>query len=227
MARRREHYQCRPCAGHCSGCWWCSSSASWGCTCSAGRESTTQAGASAESGLRDRERRLILSGEGFDYEITLENEKIARIRAERILSETEEEVTLEGVGPIQIYRADGNHIFIESDRAIYNFETQDASLEGNVRISGANGAELRTSDLDMAYKRRRVRSRSEVEFELEGKLRGRANRLQASLANDFYRFSGNVQVVTEPVEGKRRSSTAATSPTAATPGWSAPRETSA
>ena len=151
----------------------------------------------------DEAETLILTGEGFDYEITVSNQRIARIRAEKILSESQNEVTLEGVGPIEFYREDGDTVFLESDTATYNFETQDAVLRGDVRIWGPNNLSLESQHMTMDYKQRLVTSPASVRFGMAGEFQGTARRFRANLESNLFVFYQQVAVWSAPDENGR------------------------
>ena len=155
---------------------------------------TTPAGDASEKGEASPAELAVMSGQGFDYLVTQGEQPIARLRADRVISQEEDEVVLEGLNPIEIYRQDGDLYRIFSDRGTYNFTTQETSLQGHVRIEGPGGMELLTEGLSMGRRARMVSSDSAVRFRMAGEFVGRARSLTANLNRDVFTLSGKVEI---------------------------------
>lgn len=136
----------------------------------------------------------VMAGEGFDYSITRGDDTIARIRARRVLSEEEDEITLEGLDPVEIYRDDGDLYRVTSDTGVFNLHTQATRLSGSVVLNGPRGLEMRTEGLEMGPTRNTVISDADVSFRMAGEFVGRANRMTAYLDDDIFKLSEGVRL---------------------------------
>ncbi|MDX1644561.1 MAG: LPS export ABC transporter periplasmic protein LptC [Thermoanaerobaculia bacterium] len=145
-------------------------------------------------------RPAVMSGSGFDYTISQDEKPIARIRAERIVSEEEDEVVLEGLNPVEVYREGGTVYRIFSDRGTYNLHTQETVLAGNVRLEGSRGLVLETAGLSMRERADIVTSNSPVRFRMAGEFRGSARQMEADLERDLFMLSDAVEVTSVSTE---------------------------
>lgn len=136
----------------------------------------------------------VMAGRGFDYTISQDERPIARIRAERVVSERENEVLLEGIDPVEVYREGGAIYRVFSDRGTYDLDTQETELTGNVRLEGPRGLSLESRVMSMSRRGQMVTSRTPVRFRMAGEYEGRARRLQANLDNDLFLLDGAVQI---------------------------------
>jgi len=148
----------------------------------------------AQAADRRGEDTSVMAGEGFDYFITQGEKTLARIRAQRVLSENDSEVTLEAIDPIEVYREDGDVYKVSSDTGTYNFDTQGTTLTGNVLLEGPQGMELRTDGLSMGRSGNSVTSSSPVSFSMAGEFAGTAQRLIARLDRDLFKLSQGVEL---------------------------------
>lgn len=132
---------------------------------------------------------------GFDYTISVRDQKLMRIRADRVVSRAGKEVHLEQLGPIELYRSDGNTVFVSADRGSFNLESGGASLIGNVEVRDAEEASFVTEHLVLAEEGRVVRSRGEVRLSKGEQILGSADRFAADLDEDVFRLVGQVRFV--------------------------------
>ncbi len=129
---------------------------------------------------------------GFDHTVSIGDTKLFRIRAAQVVNRGDRQVLLKDVGPIEIYRPDGNTIFAQAEEASFDLQSNTAQLRGNVQMRGAAGTELRANRLDLDPGRI-VRSRGRVQLWRGKGLFGRADRLEAELENDIVRLVGRVR----------------------------------
>jgi lipopolysaccharide export system protein LptA len=151
------------------------------------------------------EQPAVMVGHGFDYLVTEGEETIARIRAARILAEREEEIVLEGIDPIEVYRDDGDVYRVFAERGTYDLSSQETVLDGNVRVEAPRGLELSARTLTIGRRGHNVVSRDPVSFRMAGEFVGRASNLRADLKRDIFYLFGNVSVssvspLREPVQ---------------------------
>jgi lipopolysaccharide export system protein LptA len=145
---------------------------------------------------RSTDKSAVMEAQGFDYSITQGSETLARIRAQRVVSQQENEVTLEQIDPIEVYRSDGSIYSVSSAAGTYNFDTQATRLEGNVILRGPRDMELRTDGLSMGQTHQVVNSLSAVTFNMAGEFVGQARQLRADLDRDLFVLTGNVRIRT-------------------------------
>lgn len=136
----------------------------------------------------------VFVGEDFDYVVTRGEEPIARIRADRVLAQEEDEIVLEGLNPVEVYREDGSLYRVFSDSGTYNFDTQETTLQGNVRVEGPRGLELFAEGLSMGRQAQTITSQSPVRFIMAGEFMGRARNLRANLGREIFTLSGQVAI---------------------------------
>ena len=136
----------------------------------------------------------VMAGSGFDYRVTQGEQTLARIRADRVLSEEEDVIVLQGVNPIEIYREDGDLYKVFSDTGTYNLDSQETHLEGNVRIEGPRGLELLSGGLSIGRRAQVVTSDTPVSFKMAGEFVGRSRNLSADLKREIFTLTGRVAV---------------------------------
>jgi len=147
--------------------------------------------------MEEAEPHLVLSGEGFDYALTEGGEKLFHIRANRILSEGEDEYVLEQVA-IEITRRDGGIYQVEGARAEVNLTTNRAVLNGGVRFHGPRGLEMTTEGLEVRHRGDLLVATSPVEFGFLGRFTGRADHLRANARKNNFVLAGEVTIDTFP-----------------------------
>ena len=148
--------------------------------------------------LQQEERgELVLSGKGFEYGMTQGNREIFRIKAERILSDKENNYELEGVD-LRMEHEDGSLYYLASDQALYNIDTQAASFTGNVHFRGPNKVELMADGLELREEGQLLVSSSPVEFLFLERFSGRADRLRVNPKRNLFVLAGHVEVDTLP-----------------------------
>jgi lipopolysaccharide transport protein LptA len=162
----------------------------------AGRPRTTTVRATDLAATEESEQ-VAMSGRGFDYELTREDEKVFHLQAERVLSDVDENYELAGVTLTLSREGEGEYRLV-SKTALYNLETQEASFRGDVEFLGPKGVELRTDGLELRNEGRLVVSSSPVRFAFLGRYTGRANRMRITpKRNDLY-LAGKVRVNSLP-----------------------------
>ncbi len=151
------------------------------------------------AGDLEQEKRgeLVLSGKGFEYGLTQGDREVFRIKAERILSDKQNNYELEGVD-LRIEREDGSLYYLSSDSALYNLDTQAASFSGNVRFRGPNRVELTAAGLELREKGDLLVSSSPVDFLFLDRFKGRADRLRINPKRNVFVLAGHVEVDTLP-----------------------------
>jgi lipopolysaccharide transport protein LptA len=151
------------------------------------------------AGDLEKEKRgeLVLSGKGFEYGLTQGDREVFRIKAERILSDKQNNYELEGVD-LRIEREDGSLYYLSSDSALYNLDTQAASFSGNVRFRGPNRVELTAAGLELREKGDLLVSSSPVDFLFLDRFKGRADRLRINPKRNVFVLAGHVEVDTLP-----------------------------
>jgi lipopolysaccharide export system protein LptA len=154
---------------------------------------------SAPSGDLQKEERgeLVLSGKGFEYGMTQGDREIFRIKAERILSDKENNYELEGVD-LRMEHEDGSLYYLASDQALYNIDTQAASFTGNVHFRGPNKVELMAEGLELREEGQLLVSSSPVDFLFLERFSGRADRLRVNPRRNVFVLAGRVEVDTLP-----------------------------
>lgn len=140
---------------------------------------------------------LVLSGQGFAFELTDHGRRVFGIQAARIVSRHENDFSLEGV-VLHVDREGGGTYRVASDRAVYNSKSKHALLEGAVELEGPNGVTLRTQGLEMRRHGRYLMSTSPVTFEFGGGHAGRARQLEANFRRDEFLLAGDVEVRSLP-----------------------------
>lgn len=135
--------------------------------------------------------------EGFDYTQVVDNQPVFRLRGARFRSTTEGLVELDQVG-LTLFR-EGREYGVESSRATYNPESKEATLTGEVRLTGG-GLSLTTNELTLASGGRQLDAPHAVEFSFaEG--RGTAGGLKADLDQASISLQTPVNVAAKSRDG--------------------------
>lgn len=130
---------------------------------------------------------------GFDYTISVGGRDLMRVRADRVVSRAGERVELHQIGPIELYRSDGQTIFVRADRGSVDIETGSASLVGNVELQGPKGTNFKTDQMDLAGEGKVVRSQGGIQLSRGETMTGSANRFAADLEQDTVQLIGRVR----------------------------------
>lgn len=136
---------------------------------------------------------LALAGKGFDYEVTDGEQRLFHVKAERILTDKQNLVTLEGI-VIIVERESGEQYELSADAGTYQAEKKSAVVEGNVRLRGSKGLELTGTKFELLRKGELIKSRSPVAFAIDGEMTGSARELEAYLKKDVYQLNGDVRM---------------------------------
>ena len=146
---------------------------------------------------REKRGELVLSGKGFEYGVTDGDREVFRIKADRILSDKQNNYELEGVD-LHIEQEDGSMYYLSSDNALYNLDSQAASFTGNVHFRGPNRVELMAEGLELREEGDLLVSSSPVEFLFLDRFKGRADRMRVNPERNVFVLAGNVEVDTLP-----------------------------
>lgn len=131
--------------------------------------------------------------EGFDYEQQVAGKPVFRLQGERFTTDREGKVALQGVRLV-LYR-EGEPYEVRSRTAIYDPETRDAQLDGDVQVSGGDGWGLSGARLDLVEGGRAIVSREgRVHFRRGPNLAGSARRLRYDLEAETMELAGQVVV---------------------------------
>jgi lipopolysaccharide transport protein LptA len=134
-----------------------------------------------------------VAGEGFDYTLTQGDSKVFRIRGDRIRSDRDDNVELEGVA-LTFYADGGKEYTLDGRAAVYNRATHNAHIEGPIKLGGPGGVSLETAALSLDRNGRQLQSNAPVTFELGSELRGEARELRAMLPREIFLLVGAVRV---------------------------------
>ncbi|MFQ5528051.1 MAG: LPS export ABC transporter periplasmic protein LptC [Thermoanaerobaculia bacterium] len=159
------------------------------------------AGAGQAAGTNSQLADVILSGKGFDYEVTDGDQRLFHIRADRILTNRDNVVSLEGV-VLTVERSPGEVYELAAATGRYHSETNTADVEGEVVLRGPDDVELRGAKFSLLRKGTVVKSRSPVEFSIGGRLTGSANELEAYLKKDRFQLDGEVRLFGHSNDGE-------------------------
>ncbi len=139
------------------------------------------------------ERQAIVMSEGFEYEQRIGERSAFRLEGQRFVTGRDGVVNLEGVA-LELTRESGDSYRIESERATYHPEEQEARLAGEVRLAGGRGFALHADRLDLIDGGRTVVSRGVVRFELGSGFTGRASSMRFDSENDRFALAGRVRM---------------------------------
>jgi LPS export ABC transporter protein LptC len=134
-------------------------------------------------------------GKGFRYEVSEEGEKLFDIEADRLLSDESDLFVLEGV-KLTTQRDDGKEYTMTAKSGSYRLQRNEATLKGNVVLTGSGGLRLETEGLELRRHGNVVVSSAPVRIELGETYRGRANRLEVVFPRNRILLAGNVELTT-------------------------------
>ncbi len=162
-----------------------------------GRAAEIETEAAAKEQPLDAEGERVLSGEGFDYTQTSEGVPVFRIRAQKSRQDRDGTAFLDTV-TLDIYREDGETYTVTSRDAVFNEDSWQAKLSGDVLLRGLEGLELEARALELHHGGHVLKSSGEVEFRFPPDLVGRAANLQVDRRNDTITLAGGVHLHTVP-----------------------------
>lgn len=141
---------------------------------------------------------VVLAAEGFEYEVIDEGVTLFLIRSNRMVSDREDRFVLDGV-LLSMEEENGDRFTISSDRAVYDLESKNATLEGSVVMSGPDGVELRGELFDLLNGGRVLESRSPpVRYRLSDGYEGRATSVRLNVFRDSVLLRGDVEITSPP-----------------------------
>lgn len=140
---------------------------------------------------------VTIIGQGFRYEVTEDGEKLFDIEADRLLSDDSALYILEGV-KVTMQRENGSEYSMTADRGTYRLELNEASLEGNVVLTGSSGLRLETEGLELSRRGKVVVSSAPVRIEVGDTYRGRAQKLEVLFPRNRIVLAGRVLLETAP-----------------------------
>ena len=142
---------------------------------------------------------VVLAAEGFEYEVIDEGVTLFFIRSDRMISDREDRFVLEGVELRSEDEESGDFYTISSDRAVYDLESKNATLEGSVVMTGPDGTELRGELFDLLNGGRVLESKAPpVAFRLPDGYQGRAIGVRINVHRDSLLLRGNVVIDSPP-----------------------------
>lgn len=136
-------------------------------------------------------------GEGFRYEVSEDGERLFDIEADRLLSDESDLFVLEGVR-VTMQRDDGKEYSMTAASGSYRLRRNEATLKGNVVLTGTGGLRLATEGLELRRRGDVVVSSAPVEIEMGDAYRGRADRLEVVFPRDRILLAGAVELATAP-----------------------------
>ena len=140
----------------------------------------------------------VLIVDDFDYEVIDEGVILFSIRSDRMFSDREDRFVLEGV-ELRSEQEDGGEYSISSDRAVYDLETKNATLEGSVVMIGPDGIELRGELFDLLNGGRVLESKAPpVAFRLPDGHDGSATGVRINVHRDSLLLRGDVVIESPP-----------------------------
>jgi lipopolysaccharide export system protein LptA len=151
-------------------------------------------------------RDAVVVSQGFEYEQQVEGKPVFRIRGDSMTTDRGGKVELEGVG-LELYR-EGEPFTMSSRRAVYDRESGEAQLEGDVHLAGSKLWELEAERLDLVDGGKTVVSgkggKERVRFRRGRELAGSAGAMRFTLDDERLELSQGVRVAgREEDEGKR------------------------
>ncbi len=141
---------------------------------------------------------VVLSAEGFEYEVIDEGVTLFFIRSDRMVSDRQDRFVLEGV-ELRMEEESGDLYTVSSDRAVYNLDSRNAVLEGSVVMTGPDGLELRGEAFDLRRGGRVLESTAEpVGFLLPDAYRGTSAKVRVNLERNILFLRGGVRIDSPP-----------------------------
>ncbi len=152
--------------------------------------------AEADNDLELNLAETLLSGRGFDYEVTDGERRLYHIRADRIVANRDKVITLTGV-VITVERASGEVYELAAKKGTYRSNSSTAEVEGDAVLSGPDGLEIRGQRFDLLRHGSVVKSRGPIEFAVGRGLTGSADEIEAYLERDRFQLSGKVRLFSQ------------------------------
>lgn len=149
-------------------------------------------GGGLDSNLAD----LMIIGKGFDYEVTDGDQRLFHIRADRLLADRDNVVTLEGI-VVTVERASGEIYELAAEKGGYRSEQNTAEVEGNVVLTGPDGVEIRGQKFELLSGGKVVKSRAPIQFASGEGMTGSADEIEAFLKKDRFQLTGKVLLLRE------------------------------
>jgi len=164
-----------------------------------GRPEAPDGAARSAVGPVDDDPATVATGEGFEFEQKVAGRPVFKILGDRFRAASDNRVELEGVG-LELYR-DGEPYQVLAERADWNPGTQEATLEGDVVVSGGDGFSVATERLELTDQGTRVRSAGPVTLRQGTALEGSADSLALDFSSDVYQLRGNTRLASFPQDG--------------------------
>ncbi len=142
----------------------------------------------------------IATSEGFEFEQKVGGKPVFRISGDRFRAGADETVQLEGVA-LELFR-DGEPYQVVARRADWDPNTHEATLVGNVVVSGGDGFSVSTEQLRLTDRGRIVRSAGSVRLAQGSALTGQAEGLELDFAVDQYELAGPTRLETTGLDGE-------------------------
>lgn len=140
----------------------------------------------------------VLIADGFEYEVTDAGVTLFFISAKRMVSNREDRFMLEGV-ELSTEEESGDQYTISSERAVYDLESRNATLEGSVVLSGPDGIELRGEAFDLENAGNVLESTvAPVAYRLPGGYEGTATGVRINLKVNTVLLRGKVKIDSPP-----------------------------
>lgn len=158
-----------------------------------GRAGKRPARAPADTGEVQAEQGSTLIGEDFDYTFTEGQKPTFRIRGESIRADRQGTVFLQNVG-VTLYDEEGKPYHVESRRGIFQRETNEGRLQGDVVLKGPGGLELRTAQLQMRNKGKMLVAPAASELRYGTLYLAHSQKIWVHLPEEVYVLAGKVRV---------------------------------
>lgn len=141
---------------------------------------------------------VVLVADGFEYEVTDAGVTLFFISADRMVSNREDRFMLEGV-ELRTEEENGDLYTISSDRAVYDLESRNATLEGSVVMSGPDGIELRGEAFDLQNTGQVLESTvAPVAYRLPGAYEGTSTGVRINFKLNSLLLRGKVAIDSAP-----------------------------
>ncbi len=142
---------------------------------------------------------ILTVGKGFDYEVTEGEQRLFHIRADRIVADRDNVVTLEGM-VLTVERTSGEIYELAAKKGSYRSERKTAVVEGDVVLTGPDGVEMRGQKFELLKRGTLVMSRAPIQFAAGETMTGSANEIEAYLKKDQFQLTGKVRLFDEGPE---------------------------
>jgi lipopolysaccharide transport protein LptA len=131
--------------------------------------------------------------EGFRFQLEDGGRTLFAIQSRGYQLDDEGRVLIDGMG-VEVFAVGGDTYLIESDKAVFDRETNEAQLQDGARVRGPAGIELESPTLELAQKGNLIRTDTKVSFRYGSLAKGTADRLRLNLAEKLYLFAGSVWI---------------------------------